>query len=307
MSNEQKISSFPNLEVRKVTVEGARDRIQRMIDLPGGDDWSAKFQFPQEPKTRREQEAFIIGAAEIDPLIVALSNRTIPALENQLDRLSRLNDLAAKVETIRKSAERRKQGLPGLSEEILAKAEAIFSGFYGRDTREELRSEVVLDDKKPYSADNDPKAEAILPPKKHREKNLSIKLPDGREISGIRGRESQVYSMIVGKRNVSRQKILDKIAELGSKKPLVTFNGALYSLRLKLSAAGGYEINLTDKNDKDVFYSFETAQPSTTPSKDRAQTGIRIPPPSVHGRVETAFRSADNIIPEATAEEEKKI
>lgn len=112
---------------REKTAKALR-RASSLLEEPGGESWPAKFNLSTLPEDIR----FVKAASHVEKAIEGLMNTTLPILRSRIQeldiRLAEIGEVAqaeARLEMIRSSVERRKQGLPGLPEHVLAQSEKI--------------------------------------------------------------------------------------------------------------------------------------------------------------------------------------
>lgn len=111
-------------EKRLVTARKVLVHIDSMIANPGGKLWPARLNLMDEPITPEQGLNYIDAAVRVDSILGPLAIKTRVGVQRRVETLERqLVDEPMNV--IRASAERRRQGLPGLSEEVLQRAERI--------------------------------------------------------------------------------------------------------------------------------------------------------------------------------------
>lgn len=308
MSNER-LSTLPNFEARKAVLTDAKDKVKRMVDNPCGNDWSPRFQLLQQPKSIAEKEAYLIAAVKVSSSLEPLTQKTIPALERQI---SKLNTLEKYADVLRKSAERREQGLPELPEEVVTTAEAILSSLYSKGSKNEQEIPTTTTDTlNPDPADKDvPEAATAKPslsPVTRKGRNrLPFTLPGGTEIFGLGLRESAMLSLLQNGQTLSRMDIIAKVwcdvggtTEPEDSEP--AFRITLSRLRKGLCESAGdkIKINVTKSEDKTSLYSLEGIRteepPVNNPSVD-VENGTHPDPtiPENNNEAGDEPKSADN-------------
>lgn len=160
-----------NAEQRLVTARHVLTHINTMIENPGGDSWPDRLNLTKDPDAYPEL-SFFKTTGQVIKAQEALVTRTKPAVERRITALEHTL-IEEPMSVIRASVERRRQGLPGLSEEILQKAEEILR---------RLRS--TTEPAQPIK----PEAPVVTPPVV----NIPVPVrpePDGESVNGVKADE----------------------------------------------------------------------------------------------------------------------
>lgn len=254
-----------SIEHRLLRYQHRLQEIQKMVADPGGESWPKSLNLSALPRaTRQEGFAWIRAAVDVDNILQHFMNTSIPRFEQYVLELTEILTARKRVQIIRDSVEKAKQGLPGLAEHHLITGEEIL--FSLTPTRPTAQQKGFPPAEPPPSDPLPPvPTEPAAPPASAEETKLApLERPAGLRLSSNQAKLLDHFLQNPGK-NFNRSELSILWPDLTPYEFRYTLDNALAGVRRELDRTkAGYQITNLTKNKRspdgstaEAVYSYE--------------------------------------------------